>query len=316
MAFDDKNEEVSKLIHMGKEKGYLLYDEVNDLLPSDVHSAEEIEDVLSMFDSAGIEVLDSPRAKKDDEVKPDEIGEEGDLDLTPGGLDKTNDPVRMYLREMGTVPLLTREGEVVIARRIERGQVSVLKAVSRSPLIVQELMALRKELADGKRNIKEIVVFNEEELTEEKINQRQQDVIATLGEAERLRKRFMALRSKLSGISRSRRPLDYRRYSLAIARHRIMISKLIRSVGFTHTQNKKLIERIHIAVEELRPIEREINRLERRHENSRSGGSKEILKELRQVKARLTELEIHNEVGAAELRRTSQTIVTGEREAD
>ena len=317
MAFDDKNEEVSKLIHMGKEKGYLLYDEVNDLLPSDVPSAEESEDVLTMFDSAGIEVLDSPRTKvKDDEAKLDENGEEGDLDLTPGGLDKTNDPVRMYLREMGTVPLLTREGEVGIARRIERGQLSVLKALSRSPLTVQELMALRKELADGKRNIKEIVVFNEEELTEEKVDRRQQEVIATLGEMERLRKKLMALQTKRDSISRSRHPHDYRRYGLAVARHRIMISKLIRSVGFTHTQNRKLIERIHIAVAELRPMEREATRLERRLENSRGNGSKEIRKELRQSKWRLSELEDRNEMSAAELKRTLQTIVTGEQEAD
>ncbi|HLI29922.1 MAG TPA: sigma-70 family RNA polymerase sigma factor, partial [Terriglobia bacterium] len=317
MAFDDKNDEVSKLIHMGKEKGYLLYDEVNDLLPSDVHSAEEIEDVLTMFDSAGIEVLDSPRAKaKDDEVKLDEVGEETDLDLTPGGLDKTNDPVRMYLREMGTVPLLTREGEVEIARRIERGQLSVLKALSRSPLTVQELLALRKELADEKRNIKEVVVFNEEELTEEKVEHRKQEVISTLGEVERLRKRLVSLQAKRDTISRSRRPHDFRRYNLAVARHRIMISKLIRSVGFTHTQNRKLIERIHAAAEELRPLEREATRLERRLENSRGNGSKEIRKELRQAKARVAELEERNELNAAELKRTLQTIVTGEQEAE
>ena len=97
--------------------------------PSDVHSAEDLSDLLSMFDSEGIEVVDSPRGKsaegialdKTDDIKSDEAGEDVELDLTPGALDKTNDPVRMYLREMGTVPLLTREGEVEIAKRIERG---------------------------------------------------------------------------------------------------------------------------------------------------------------------------------------------------
>src|SRR5271157_5097447 len=130
LAFDEKYDQVNKLITLGKEKGYLLYDEVNDLLPSDVHSAEDLDDLLSMFDNAGIEVLDSPKVKsadslgleKVDELKGDENAEDVELDLTPGALDKTNDPVRMYLREMGTVPLLTREGEVEIAKRIERGQ--------------------------------------------------------------------------------------------------------------------------------------------------------------------------------------------------
>ena len=113
MAFEEKFDQVNKLISLGKEKGYLLYDEVNDLLPSDVHSAEDLNDLLSMFDNEGIEVVDSPRAKSAEGLaldKPDEAGEDVELDLTPGTLDKTNDPVRMYLREMGTVPLLTREG--------------------------------------------------------------------------------------------------------------------------------------------------------------------------------------------------------------
>jgi RNA polymerase primary sigma factor len=316
LAFDEKFDQVNKLIHIGKEKGFLLYDEVNDLLPSDLHSAEELEDVLSMFDSAGIEVVDSPRSKlKEDEVKLDETGEEADLDLTPGGLDKTNDPVRMYLREMGTVPLLTREGEVEIARRIERGQLSVLKALSRSPIAVQQVIALRRELAEGKRHIKEVVVFNDEDLTEEKVEARLRDVLASLGEIERLRKRMGALRAKRDSMARSRHVQDHRRYSLAVARHRIMISKLIRSLGFTHIQNKALMDGIHCASEQVRLIEREINRFERRAD-VRSNGNKEIRKELRQLRSRLTELEGSYELTVAELRRAQQTILAGEQEAE
>ena len=152
MAFDDKFDQVNKLISLGKEKGYLLYEEVNDLLPSDVHSAEDLDDLLLMFDNAGIEVVDSPKEKsaevlgleKVDELKSDEIADDVELDLTPGALDKTNDPVRMYLREMGTVPLLTREGEVEIAKRIERGQLNVLKTLSRSPIVTQALFGCAK----------------------------------------------------------------------------------------------------------------------------------------------------------------------------
>jgi RNA polymerase primary sigma factor len=319
LAFDEKFDQVNKLIHIGKEKGYLLYDEVNDLLPSDLHSAEELEDVLSMFDSAGIEVVDSPRSKvKDDEAKLDEAGETGeetDLDLTPGGLDKTNDPVRMYLREMGTVPLLTREGEVEIARRIERGQLSVLKALSRSPVAVQQLIVLRKELADGKRTIKEVVVFNDEELTEEKVQARLQEVLASLGEIERLRKRMISLKAKWDSIARTRYPHDYRRYGLAVARHRIMISKLIRSLGFTHLQNKSLMDSIHSAVEEIRPVEREMARLEKRADG-RSNGNREFRKELRQVRGALADLERRFELSVSELKRAQQTIIAGEQGAE
>jgi RNA polymerase primary sigma factor len=317
LPFDEKFDQVNKLIHIGKEKGYLLYEEVNDLLPSDLHSAEELEDVLSMFDSAGIEVLDSPRSKlKDDEVKLDETGEEGDMDLTPAGLDKTNDPVRMYLREMGTVPLLTREGEVEIARRIERGQMGALKALSRSPITVQQVIALKKDLHEGKRSIKEIVVFNDEELTEDKVDERLREVLATLAEIERLRKRTLSFQVKRDAIARGRHPQDYRRYSLAVSRHRIMISKLIRSLGFTHYQNKTLMNAIHAAVEEIWPLEREIGRIEKRAEAGRINGSRDVRKELRQIRARLAELEEQNEMTAAELKRTLQTMITGEQQAE
>ena len=109
LSIEDKYDEVRQLITLGKEKGYLLYEEVNEMLPSEVSSPDELDDIFSMFGQMGIEIVDSDQKFRD---KP-EGGEEGqELDLTPGTLDKTNDPVRMYLREMGTVPLLTREGEV------------------------------------------------------------------------------------------------------------------------------------------------------------------------------------------------------------
>src|SRR5437667_10585409 len=143
-GLEEKYDEVQKLIDIGKEKGYLLYDEVSDLLPPEISaSAEDLDDLFSAFGTAGIEVIDTDDqsfagldkvagAKKFEE-QPEDI----ELDLTPGALEKTNDPVRMYLREMGTVPLLTRDGEVEIAKRIERGQMTVLKSLSRSAVIVR-----------------------------------------------------------------------------------------------------------------------------------------------------------------------------------
>src|SRR5438094_3293729 len=139
-GLEEKYDEVQKLIDIGKEKGYLLYDEVSDLLPPEISSsAEDLDDLFSAFGTAGIEVIDTddqsfapldkvPGEKKFDGEQPEDV----ELDLTPGALEKTNDPVRMYLREMGTVPLLTRDGEVEIAKRIERGQLTVLKSLSRS----------------------------------------------------------------------------------------------------------------------------------------------------------------------------------------
>jgi RNA polymerase primary sigma factor len=319
LAFEDKYDQVGKLITLGKEKGYLLYDEVNDLLPSDVHTAEDLDDLLSMFDNAGIEVLESPKAKSEDmlsEKGDEESSDDVELDLTPGALDKTNDPVRMYLREMGTVPLLTREGEVEIAKRIERGQLKVFKALSRSPIVILEMFRLREELKKGQRSIKEIVVFDDDELTEDRITERAEELVANVDEMERLNKRLINLKAKRDSFPRSRRGKDFRRLNLAVYRHRILISKLFRSIEFTHTERKRLIECIREAAEEVRPIEREAVRLGKRLEGARSNGSKELKKELRQVKARLEEIEVGNQASAAELRRTYQNILTGEQEAE
>ena len=138
MSIEEKYDEVRQLITMGKEKGYLLYEEVNELLPADITSSEELDDLFSTFGNAGIEVVDSEQKYREDKLL-ERTGEgaatSSELDLTPGALDKTNDPVRMYLREMGTVPLLTREGEVEIAKRIERGKLAVIKSISRTPTI-------------------------------------------------------------------------------------------------------------------------------------------------------------------------------------
>src|SRR5437762_12046971 len=305
LSIEEKYDEVRQLISIGKEKGYLLYDEVNELLPADITSSDELDDLFSTFGSAGIEVVDSEKTYREDKLldRTGEGAEELELDLTPGALDKTNDPVRMYLREMGTVPLLTREGEVEIAKRIERGQLNVFKALSRSPIVIQEMFALRQELAKGERSVKEVVVFNDDELTEEKVQERLRDVIATIDEMERLNKRLVQLKAKRESIPRTKRPRDHRRYVMAEARHRVLISKLLRSIEFTHAERKRLIERIRQAVEEIKPIERDVNRLERRLEVARNNGSKDVKKELRQYKTRLSELEEQHQTAAVGLKR-------------
>jgi RNA polymerase primary sigma factor len=193
LALEEKYDQVRQLINMGKERGYLLYDEVNDILPAEVHSSDEIDDLLSTFERYGIDIYEDAAAAKvaraaleptesaEVEVKEEPAAvDEPDLDLTPGLLEKTNDPVRMYLREMGTVPLLTREGEVAIAKRIERGQLLVLKTITRSPIVVKELVAIADDLRKGARSIKEIVQFDDEELTEEKIEQKTKQTLKVL----------------------------------------------------------------------------------------------------------------------------------------
>ena len=219
MALDDKYDEIKKLIDTGKEKGYLTYDQVNDLIPQDVQSPEDLDDLLTTIGTQGIDVLEGPKTASalDKKFDDEEVGEDVELDLTPGALEKTNDPVRMYLREMGTVPLLTREGEVEIAKRIERGQLRVLKALSRSPIVIHELLAMGEDLKKGVRSIKEVVTFDEEEITDEILQNRLKeftgkiDDLASLQEGQHLQEKFVE-------ISHKKGPKDHRRYRWQLAR--------------------------------------------------------------------------------------------------
>src|SRR5512146_1139688 len=198
LSIEEKYDEVRQLITIGKEKGYLLYDEVNELLPADITSSEELDDLFSTFGSAGIEVVDSEKSYRDEKLQ--EGAEEGDRDLTPGALDKTNDPVRMYLREMGTVPLLTREGEVEIAKRIERGKLAVIKSISRMPTIALKVVGMGEALKNGERTIREFVIFNDEEITEERLEERLQEVLKQIEAVKKAQVAYKKCLEKLEDI--------------------------------------------------------------------------------------------------------------------
>ena len=164
----------------------------------------------------------APRCRADKNSTSEiEAGEDVELDLTPGALEKTNDPVRMYLREMGTVPLLTREGEVEIAKRIERGQLRVLKALSRSPIVIREILAMGEDLKRGVRSIKEVVLFDEEEITEEVLANRLKDITGKIDELNKHYKKSMQLAEKLADIPQKKKPRDYRRCRWALGREQV-----------------------------------------------------------------------------------------------
>src|SRR5215468_5003851 len=170
VSIDDKDRDdvMERLLELGGDKKYLTFDDLNRELPDNVVSPDDIEDVLQKLDGANIAVADSDERLLEQAaaVVPDDedevLDEDIELDLSAGALEKTNDPVRLYLREMGVVPLLTREGEVAIAKRIERGQIKTQKAISRSPIAVRELLKIGEELETGRANIREIVIFSEQ----------------------------------------------------------------------------------------------------------------------------------------------------------
>jgi RNA polymerase primary sigma factor len=328
LALEEKYDQVRQLIAMGKERGYLLYDEVNDILPAEVHSSEEIDDLLSTFERYGIDVYEdlstakaalaaadpSEPAEAAKEDAPSTSSEDGDLDLTPGTLEKTNDPVRMYLREMGTVPLLTREGEVAIAKRIERGQLLVLKTITRAPLILKELLQVGEDLRNGSRSIKEIVQFDDEELTEEKIEAKTKETLKQIDKIAKLYLLAMKLAAKLDRVPRAKKR-PYLRARYAVARTRIEMSGLMRELDFNPLEKKRLIDKIHQTVERVHFLERETVKLERRVEASKAEVQAEARKDLRARRQELGEIELASEVSPAELKRAIQVILRGEAEA-
>jgi RNA polymerase primary sigma factor len=330
LAIEEKYDQVRQLIAMGKERGYLLYDEVNDTLPAEVHSSEEIDDLLSTFERYGIDIYEDLAAAKaaratadpvvsdasEVESKDDlPVAEESDLDLTPGMLEKTNDPVRMYLREMGTVPLLTREGEVAIAKRIERGQLLVLKTITRSPIILKELLTIGEDLRKGTRSIKEIVQFDDEELTEEKIENKTKKTLKVLDKIAKLYLECLKEAAKLERMVKSKKH-SYISAKYHVARMRIEMSQLARSLEFHLFEKKRLIDKIRHTVERLQSLEREAGKLERRADASKGDNALEARKELRTRRAELREIEVSSETGLTDLKRMLQVILRGEAEAE
>ena len=328
VALEEKYDQVRQLIAMGKERGYLLYDEVNDILPPEVHSSEEIDDLLSTFERYGIDVYedlssakaalaaaDSTDAVDVKDEPASSASEDGELDLTPGTLEKTNDPVRMYLREMGTVPLLTREGEVAIAKRIERGQLLVLKTITRAPLILKELLQVGEDVRNGSRSIKEIVQFDDEELTEEKIEQKTKETLKQIDKVAKLYLLAMKQAAKLQKIPRSKkRPYLRARYTLA--RTRVEMSNRFRELDFNPLEKKRLIEKIRQTVERVHFLERDTVKLERRVEASKGDVQAEARKDLKNRRQELGEIELASEVSPTELKRALQVILRGEAEAE
>ena len=328
MSIEEKYDEVRQLIAVGKEKGYLLYDEINDLLPADITSSDELDDLFSTFSSAGIEVVDSEKTYREEKLldRTGEGAEEVELDLTPGALDKTNDPVRMYLREMGTVPLLTREGEVEIAKRIERGKLAVIKSISRTPTIARAIMTMGDQLKADERSVREFVIFNDEEITDEKIEDRKRQVLRQI---DAVRKSWAVLdkaKEKIDKIPKgqtTREKNKYRRARWEMLRARVDVSKYIRKIEFTEAVKRRLIDLIKEGVEGVMRLKREVDQIERQV-NPKSGKKsrlkeeekKLLVKRQKEVKAHMKTMADELEETPDQLMRTLETIARGEIQAE
>ena len=316
---DKYEDDIDKLIDTGKEKGYLTYGEVNDLLPGDITTPDDLDDLLTTINTQGIELGGEERMGRDKyEPEAGEEGEDVELDLSPGTLEKTNDPVRMYLREMGTVPLLTREGEVEIAKRIERGQLRVMKAISRSPIVIREIVALGEDLRRGVRNIKEVVTFDEEELTEEILQARVRQTVGRIDVIVKHQKKVVSLEEKFEQVHEGKtKAKEQRKLRWLMGREHVYINRVIRELKYTNAEKKRLLDKVNKTVDAMRTLERQIRSLDTKHEASRSEElKKEYKRQQKNCKLDLERLEQDAGISIPDLKRTQREMVQGDMDAE
>ena len=326
LAIQEKDEQVRNLVNLGKERGYLLHDEVNEILPVAHHAAEEVDKLFSTLERESIEIYEDVAAAKAahpavlvtgypvaDREEPVHSEEAEVYPARPA--DISNDPVRIYLREMGVTSLLTREREVAIAKRIERGQLLVLKTISRCPIVLKELMATGAGLRNGTRRIKELVKFDEEEVTTAIQEERTRATLRIIDKIEKLYAVGLKQAARLDNTAKSNK----RSYLAArgrVARTRVQLSRMVRSIDFREQEKKRLIDIMRHTVERLNTMEREATRLERRANAARGDAAAESRKQLRSCRSQLREIAEYSEVGAASLKRTLALIRRGEMESD
>ncbi len=279
-----KVEGLDRLVSMGKSKGFLTYDEVNDALPSDMVSLDQLDGIMMLFGSMDIEVVDSAkagrlpsevrRAPAPVEVEPDDDGPAEPIDLTPGPVGRTEDPVRLYLREMGRVALLTREGEIALAKRIEEGKEQVTTAILSTNLAVERFRELRDQLKRGDISVKDVVDVNEEEFSEEKELELTRQVVAAFATVDRLlrerdlfRAKARKLRAKLGGkkkTSKGKEPA-WRKLEVSAQQRELKVLDKLRSLNIgnqiidredSDTNRRGLVQRLRDLVEDIDRAER------------------------------------------------------------
>ena len=262
MAKKTSIEEVQQLIDLGKEKGYLTYDEVNDILPADMVSSEQLDDVMSMFGEMDIEVVDaeqkstSNKQQSQGSSSSDDSEEEAEFDADVMG--RTSDPVRMYLREMGQVSLLTREGEVEIAKRIEEGEALVARVIVKTPIAFKEVVTLGERHQKGQISVAEITKDYDEEEGSEAEERHRERVVALIEEIKTRYERFMALRDEAAAANKTKRkPLDKEMENL-----KAEMGDLMNQIRLKDYQIAKIVDRLKELAKQVKKAKQEVKACE------------------------------------------------------
>jgi RNA polymerase primary sigma factor len=289
-----------------------------NLIPHDEHSPQEVDDLLTTIRTQGLDVLEGdphlPWSTLEQRLAKET--EEIDLGLAPIVPEAGSDPVCVYLREMGTSPLLTREGEVDIARRIERRQLSTLKVLSRSPIVIRQVLAIGGDLKSGLRSIREIVIFNEEEITEKILQNRAQAITRRIDELHKRYKRAGRLAERLATIPAKQKAREYHRCRYQLSREIVRISLIIRNLGLSRSEHRRLREGVNKTSEIMRALGRRLNNLEKKIASAHSEESKKNYRTAqRQHRADMKRLESDAGMTFTDLHRTQDKIMQGEMNA-
>lgn len=329
--YDEKEDLMDRLMAIGKRKKFLSLDELHREIPENMMSPDDLEDVLERLEGANISVAESDaqmleRASNlalDDGDDQDSEEDDLDLDLSAGALDKSNDPVRLYLREMGIVPLLTREGEVSIAKRIERGQIKTHKTIARSPIAVERLLQLGEDLERGKASIRETVTFSEQadiSVEEDKAEEYLRWTLEGIGNIRQSHAAALKVWGQLcKEIEKPTGKTNKKllRLRKQTARARLEVAQEIKNLNLTEHSLQLLIGSIRRTVEEIRKHERALKKAQDRIAKKPPTAEKRQLNvKVKEAKDGLAEIEAKYMLPVLEIKRSYQTISIGEYETN
>src|SRR5262245_48107717 len=289
MAKQELLVEVKKLISIGKEKGFLTYDELNSTLPAEVVSSEQFGSIMSMFGEMDIEIVDAPEGER--QQKSRSTGEQGEggednekeIDLTPGALSRTDDPVRLYLKEMGSVALLSREGEIEIAKRIEEGKRDIAFVIYGMPMTIEFILSLRDQLKNGKIDVREIVPIQEteEDFEEEEVERDYEELrLKTLEGLNAVRKVSTSLKGLYEKSRQAAKdPAKLKKIKKQIDAIREQVVDKMEAVNLHGVLKDRMVQRVREMAIQIRTAEREIQSCQRRLGTGGEAGA-ELLRKL------------------------------------
>ncbi|HPW18675.1 MAG TPA: RNA polymerase sigma factor RpoD [Candidatus Aminicenantes bacterium] len=298
MSTDSKfqKDEISQLISKGRKQGYLLFEEIDKTFTEDLDSEEDFDDFLSSMGDYGIKILDSRQKEMTPQRRKSDL-------VSTHGLERTTDPVKLYLREMGNISLLTREGEIAIAREIERGEKSIIKALSRTRLVLNEVLALEDRIKDNPFVIQEMFEVSEDDIAEGKLEEKKKQVLSRI-------KKVRDLSKKLDRIPERKKTL--------VSRGRIIvrISRNIRDLNLRSAHREKIIDELRLRLKAINDLEDQrdewLSALSKKRKKDDPALKQKVLEASRRLRRETAEVGLDPE----SLRRVVRTITAGKKVSD